>query len=86
MHGGFDAFETIVDLPFVARRSARDPDETRRALGLPLGERLVLVSFGGYGVDGLSHDALSRLDGYVAVVTGKFQGSEVPSFRGSGAN
>jgi hypothetical protein len=42
MHGGFDAFETIVDLPFVARRSARDPDQTRRALGLPPGERLVL--------------------------------------------
>jgi hypothetical protein len=41
------------------------------------------VSFGGYGVDGLSHDALSRLDGYVAVVTGNFQGSEVPPFRGS---
>ena len=78
MHGGFEAFETIVDLPFVARRSARDPDETRHALGLPPGERLVLVSFGGYGVDGLSHDALSRLDGYVAVVTGKFRGSEVP--------
>jgi hypothetical protein len=83
MHGGFEAFETIVDLPFVARRSARDPDETRHALGLPPGERLVLVSFGGYGVDGLSHDALSRLDGYVAVVTGNFQGSEVPPFRGS---
>ncbi len=76
MHGGFDAFETIVDLPFVARRSARDPDDTRRALGLPLGERLVLVSFGGYGVDGLSHDALST--------TGWLRGGrhgEVPRFR-----
>ena len=78
MHGGFDAFETIVDLPFVARRSARDPDDTRRALGLPLGERLVLVSFGGYGVDGLSHDALARLEGYVAVVSGSDTASEVP--------
>jgi hypothetical protein len=80
MHGGFDAFETIVDLPFVARRSARDPDQTRRALGLPPGERLVLVSFGGYGVGGLDLNALDRLDGYVAVVTGRL---DDPGFRSS---
>ena len=84
MHGGFSAFDAIVDLPFVARHSSRDPAAVRRAFGLPPNERLVLVSFGGYGVDGLSHDALARLDGYVAVVTGKFHGSDLPAFRGSG--
>ena len=70
MHGGFDVFDTVVDLPFVARRAQRDPLDTRRTLGLPLDERLVLVSFGGYGLDGLDLEALTRLDGYVALVSG----------------
>lgn len=70
MHGGFEVFPAIVDVPFVARRSTRDPIETRRALGLPADEPLVLVSFGGYGLDGLDLDALSRLDGYGVVLGG----------------
>lgn len=69
MSGGFDAFRRVVDVPFVARHATHDPGATRRALGLPLDERLVLVSFGGYGVDGIDLDALSRLDGYVALVS-----------------
>jgi hypothetical protein len=52
MHGGFQTMKRIVDIPFVARHARRDPDDTRRALGLPRGKRLVLVSFGGYGVQG----------------------------------
>jgi hypothetical protein len=70
MHGGFDAFRRVIDLPFIARHSTRDPVATRRALGLPLDERLVLVSFGGYGVEGIDLEALSRLEGYTALVGG----------------
>ncbi len=70
MHGGFSTFATIEDVPFIARRSARAPSDTRHALGLPLDERLALVSFGGYGLEGLDLDALSRLHGYVALVSG----------------
>jgi hypothetical protein len=70
MHGGFDVFPLVVDLPFVARRSTRDPIETRRTLGLPEGERLVLVSFGGYGLEGFDFEALSRIDGYGVVIGG----------------
>jgi len=72
MHGGFATFPRVVDLPFVARRSAREPDETRRLLGLPVDERLVLLSFGGYGLEQLDREALARLerlDGYVALVS-----------------
>ena len=72
MHGGFATFRKIVDLPFVARRSSTSAEETRRRLGLPTDERLVLVSFGGYGVERLDRAALRRLetlDGYVAVVS-----------------
>jgi L-arabinokinase len=50
MWGGFETMPEVRDVPFVARHSRRDPRETRRALGLPLDARLVLVSFGGYGL------------------------------------
>lgn len=52
MWGGFETMPNVRDLPFVARQSHRDPGDTRRALGIPLTERLVLVSFGGYGLQG----------------------------------
>jgi L-arabinokinase len=78
MNGGFDVFPAIVDLPFVARRSRRDPLDTRRRLGLPLGERLVLVSFGGYGLDGLDLEALSELRDYRILLGGSVPFAEVP--------
>lgn len=64
MWGGFATFPDIFDLPFVARRSRRDARELRTAFDLPLDQRLVLTSFGGYGIDSLDADALQRLDGY----------------------
>jgi hypothetical protein len=70
MWGGFETFRHVVDLPFIARHSRRDPSVTRQALGLRADERLVLLSFGGYGIEGIDLDALSRLDGYVALVGG----------------
>lgn len=69
MHGGFEPFRRVVDVPFVARRSARGRDETRHALKLPPDERIVLVSFGGYGLDGIDLGALSRLSGYAVLVS-----------------
>ena len=50
MHGGFQGFTTIRDLPFVARHSRRDRDELRHRLGLRPGAIGVLVSFGGFGL------------------------------------
>ncbi len=75
MHGGFDTFRSIVDVPFIARRSARAPEETRRRLGLPLDQQLVLVSFGGYGLGELNLEALGALDGFVVIVSGHAQHS-----------
>ncbi len=59
MHGGFSTFGTVLDFPWIARRSRRDPADTRRVLGLTDARPLVLVSFGGYGVAGirLAHHA-----------------------------
>jgi L-arabinokinase len=68
MHGGFEPFTAVVDLPFIARRSAREPGETRERLGLP-GGRLVLLSFGGYGLQRIDLGTVAGLDGYTVVLT-----------------
>ncbi|MFA5907153.1 MAG: hypothetical protein WC815_00090 [Vicinamibacterales bacterium] len=70
MSGGFATMPAVVNIPFVARRSERDPAAAREALGLPHGERLVLVSFGGYGLDGLNVEALRQLAGYRILLPG----------------
>lgn len=59
MWGGFETMANIRDIPFAARHSTKDPDETRRALGIPLRERVVLASFGGYGVRGAAKPAIA---------------------------
>jgi hypothetical protein len=68
MHGGFDTFPSsrpgapgrhaLIDVPFVARHATHAPAETRARLGLPLDRKLVLPSFGGYGVQGIDLAAL----------------------------
>jgi hypothetical protein len=79
MWGGFAMAppEATRDLPLVARRSARDPIETRKALGLPVDRTLVLLSFGGHGLKGLSPAAFDTFgDEFVAVITGHLEMSE----------
>lgn len=67
LHGDFIPFDAIVDVPFVARHSGKDPASTRAHLGLPLDKRLVLPSFGGYGVQGLNLETVDLPDGWVIV-------------------
>ena len=68
MYGGFAAFRTVVDVPFVARHARHPREQVRRTLGLPLAQPLVLSSFGGYGVNGLNLSRLDCLDRYGVVV------------------
>lgn len=70
MWGGFATMPSVHDLPFVARRSARDPIDVKNALGIPSDVRAVLVSFGGYGLEGLNVAALRSLPGYYVLVPG----------------
>jgi hypothetical protein len=58
----------VRDLPFIARRSRRAPAETRRLLDLPEG-RLVLLSFGGYGLQRIDLRSVAHLSGYTVVLT-----------------
>jgi hypothetical protein len=68
--GGFENWVSpIVDLPFVARHSIRSADDVRAELGVPRGNRVVLASFGGLGISGLSLEPLGRMDGYTVVAT-----------------
>jgi hypothetical protein len=72
MHGGFDSVPDVVDLPFVARQARSDStrEDLRRKLGLPPEKRLALVSFGGYGLEGLPLDRLDCSPAWDIVVTG----------------
>jgi len=52
LHGGFEPMSAVTsDIPFIARRSTRDPADTRRRLGLTGDRPIVLPSFGRYGAD-----------------------------------
>jgi UDP:flavonoid glycosyltransferase YjiC (YdhE family) len=70
LHGGFETCPHLRDLPFIARRSKRVGGEVRAALGLPHGLPLALVSFGGFGVQGLDLAALARTEGFGIVMSG----------------
>ena len=72
MWGGFASMaqDLVRDIPFVARRSSRTRDEVRRALRLPDDRRLVLLSFGGFGLKDFDLGALSSLPGYGVINTG----------------
>jgi hypothetical protein len=60
IHGGFDSMRAVTsDIPFIARRSACDPAETRRLLGIDGRRPIALSSFGGHGLD-LPYDRLAR--------------------------
>jgi len=69
MHGGFDGFATLRDLPFVARHARHAAEDVRRRLALPPTRPLVLCSFGGYGLERLDLSTLDCLGDYDVVLT-----------------
>ena len=69
MHGGFEMFRNVFDLPFIARRTARDPQDVRRSLDLPADVPLVLLSFGGYGLASIDLDRIASMRDYLVVTT-----------------
>jgi hypothetical protein len=71
LHGGFATVPRVRDLSFVARhrRADRSRDDVRRALLLPAGKPIVLISFGAYGVSGLDRVQFDCLDDVHLVTT-----------------
>ncbi len=80
MHGGFDGFSTVIDVPLVARRSGPGTRaRLRERFGLPPDRPIALVSFGGYGVRDLPLDRLDcrgRWD--IAVTMPGVQAADLP--------
>jgi L-arabinokinase len=66
---GLTAFPDVEDIPLIARRSAAERRETRRALGLPLDAPLILFSFGGHTSGGPDAARLAQLGDYAFVAT-----------------
>jgi hypothetical protein len=69
MHGGFGAVDTIVDVPFVARRARHESAVVRQALHLPAARPLALVSFGGFGLRSIDYFNLDCGDEFNVVLT-----------------
>jgi L-arabinokinase len=78
MHGAFEPFRTILDVPFIARHARHDRNHVRRTLKLPPRQPLVLSSFGGYGVSGFDATALDCLETYGVVLTHSDGEDEIP--------
>jgi L-arabinokinase len=79
MHGGFDPFDSIIDLPFIARHARHEPEAVRRALKLPADRRLALVSFGGFGVKGVDIRAVDSLPDVDVILTHGSAGTPMDS-------
>jgi L-arabinokinase len=79
LHGGFETVPNIEDVPFVARHARHERAETRSRLGLPGDRPLILVSFGGFGLDRLPIERLDCLDRYGVVIPGEAPASGQPS-------
>jgi hypothetical protein len=73
LHGGFEPFARVEDVPFIARRSTRPRGETRRRFGLPADRPLVLTSFGGYGLRDIDLGRLAGLRDWMVVTTSNVQ-------------
>jgi len=67
--GGFGGFRRVADLPFVARHSHRTAEEVRRGLRLPTDRPVVLVSFGGFGLEGLPLAQVAAAGRFALVTT-----------------
>lgn len=78
MHGGFETFGRITDLPWIARHARHEPTAVRGALGLPADTPLALSSFGGYGVHDLDPARLDCLDAFGVVITGHQPPASLP--------
>ena len=62
-------FPHVEDVPLVARSARHTRHETRAAFGIPLEARVVLLSFGGYGLSRLDVGQLDCLNDWTLVAT-----------------
>lgn len=71
-HPETSAFDSIVDLPIVARRFEWPRAEARRLLSLPVDRTIVLMSFGGLGYTGVDVRAMGAMADILFVTTDRY--------------
>lgn len=64
-HDKKSVIRVVEDQPLVARVSAYDKEEIRAKLGIPAGQRLGLISFGGFGLKAFDPAPLRQLEGWI---------------------
>jgi hypothetical protein len=70
---GMDVFPTQQPIPWITRTSSLTKQEARRAFGLPQSATIVLLSFGGLGLERLPWAKLKTLKDFFFVTTGEMQ-------------
>jgi hypothetical protein len=65
----FNCFQRIRDVPLIGRSAEHSRSETRMRLGIEAERRVALLSFGGYGFDGLGQEQLNRLKDWLFLTT-----------------
>jgi len=78
MAGGFEVFNDVRAIPFVARHATRLRDETRAHFGVPLDKPAALLSFGGYGLPRLRLADLDCLGEWTIITTDRASPGDDP--------
>jgi L-arabinokinase len=68
-HGPCDAFPVVRDIPMIARRARRSREAIRRALSVNGDRPVVLLSFGGFDIQGIDLAEVGRLRDYCFLTT-----------------
>ena len=69
MWGGFETFSNVKDIPFIARHAGKTREEVAKILKLPAEKPFILSSFGGYGLQSLDTEALTKFKKYTVLQT-----------------
>ena len=64
-------FSNLISIPLIARTSALNKKQARKRFGLPLTAQIVLVSFGGFGLERLPWERLKGSGDFFFVTTGE---------------
>jgi hypothetical protein len=79
LHGGFETFDRVIDVPFIARHASHERATVRARLELPADRPLALSSFGGYGVSDFDPRSLDCLDEWTVIITGRGDAPTLPA-------
>ena len=68
-HGPCDAFKVVRDIPMIARRARLSRENVRQRLGLADSRPVILLSFGGFEIQGIDFGRVEALEDYCFLTT-----------------